>query len=222
MLPIAMTAPAETPWYEKHLIGMEVGPTGAQWGSDLRDTGYAAEFSGTDIVAKQIEIGSEYLVIWGRDGEWAYYDSKLMPKAPGLGDRDPLQEAVDAAKPHGLPVIVYCVVQSSGHALREHPEFAMYGPDRKPIPNRVSLTGPYRDFVKGLLTEMLAYDIDGFHIDMVDQGFGPPYGCYAEHSEAQFEERYGHEMPSGVTWDEAWDNMLEFRYDTSARLREAT
>jgi hypothetical protein len=212
---LAESTHADPPWYERHLIGMEVGPTGAQWGSDPRDTGYAAAFSGTEIVAKQIEIGSEYLVLWGRDGEWAYYNSTLMPKAPGLGDRDPLREAVDAAKPHGLPLIVYCVVQSSGHALRAHPEFAMVGPDRKPIPNRVCLNGPYRDFIKGLLTEMLAYDIDGFHVDMVDQGFGPPYGCYCAQCDARFKQRYHQEMP-GVTWDAAWDKMLEFRYDTSA------
>lgn len=215
-----MVSSGEVPWYDRHLIGMEVGPTGAQWGSDPGDTGYAASFSGTDIVAKQIEIGSEYLVLWGRDAEWAYYNSTLMPKAPGLADRDPLREAVDAARPHHLPVIVYCVVQSSGYALREHPEFAMYGPDHNPIPNRICLNGPYRDFIKGLLTEMLAYGIDGFHVDMVDQGFGPPYGCYCAHCTALFKKQYQTEMPGGVSWDADWDRMLAFRYDTSARFEQ--
>jgi hypothetical protein len=43
-----------------------------------------------------------------------YYDSKLMPKAPGLGARDVIRESVDAAKPLGMPVIVYTVVQAGG------------------------------------------------------------------------------------------------------------
>ena len=30
---------AEARWFEKALIGMEVGPTGAQFGADPRDTG---------------------------------------------------------------------------------------------------------------------------------------------------------------------------------------
>ena len=28
----------------------------------------------------------------------------------------------------------------------------------------------------------------------------------------------GKPMPKGVTWDEDWDRMLEFRYQTSARF----
>lgn len=212
----AQAAEQEAPWFQRRLVGMEVGPTGAQWGSDPKDTGYCAQFNGRAIVEKQLAIGSEYLVLWARDGEWAYYDSELMPKCPGLGARDPLREAVEAAAPHGLPVIAYCVVQSGGHALRTHPEFAMVGADGKPVPGRVCLNSGYRGFVKHLLAEMLAYGVDGFHVDMVDQGFGPPYGCWCAVCRKRFEARYGSAMPDGATWDPAWDRMLEFRYDTSA------
>lgn len=213
-----MPAGANPPWYETRLVGMEVGPTGAQWGSDPRDVDYAARFNGREIVEQQIKLGSEYLVLWGRDCEWAYYDSKVMPKCPGLGARDPLREAVDAAKPHRLPVIVYTVVQAGGGTLARHPEFAMYGADDKPIPGRVCLNGPYRAFMRELLDEMLAYDIDGFHIDMLDQGFGPPYGCFCKHCRALFREQYGREMPTSESWDGVWNDFLEFRYDTSANL----
>jgi hypothetical protein len=202
---------------------MEVGPSGAQWGSDPRDVGYASRFNGREIVEKQIDMGSEYLVLWARDHEWAYYDSKLMPKCPGLGARDPLREAVEAAKPHKLPLIAYCVVQAGGHALREHPEWAMVGADGQPIPGRVCLNSPYRDFVHGLLEEMLSYGLDGFHVDMVDQGFGPPYGCFCTHCKAAFDAQFpGQAMPGGVSWDESWDRMLEFRYETSARFERDT
>jgi hypothetical protein len=213
------------PWFEKTLIGMEVGPTGAQWGSDLKDVGYSSRFDGAEIVAKQIELGSEYLVLWARDGEWAYYDSKLAAKVPGLGARDPLREAVDAAKPHKLPIIAYCVVQGGGRALREHPEWEMVGADGKPIPGRLCLNSPYRDYVHGLLEEMLAYGLDGFHVDMVDQGFGPPYGCYCEHCKKAFTEKFatGETIPSGgVDWSEGWDQMLEFRYFTSDSFERDT
>jgi hypothetical protein len=195
---------------------MEVGPTGAQFGADARDTGYAAQFNGKDIVDKQIEVGSEYLVIWGRDGEWAYYDSQVAPKAPGLGDRDPLREAAEAAKANGLPLIVYCVVQSGGYALREHPEFGMVDVAGNVIPGRVCLNSAYRDHVKELISEMLDYGIDGFHIDMVDQGFGPPYGCWCASCQPRFKAKYGADMPAAIEWDESWDHVLEIRYDTSA------
>lgn len=210
----------EVPWFKRLKLGMEVGPTGAQWGSDPRDAGYAAKFDGADIVQALHGIGAEYLVIWGRDHAWAYYDSKLMPKAPGLGERDVIREAVEAARPLGMPVIVYTVVQAGGWAIEQHPEWKMVGADGNVIEGRVCFNSGYRQFMLGLLEEMLAYDIDGFHVDMMDQGFGPPYGCWCEHCKALFEKEYKQPMPGGVTWDEAWDKMLQFRANTSARFED--
>jgi hypothetical protein len=207
------------PWYERLLVGMEVGPTGAQSGCDSADSGYATRFNGRDIVRKCVEAHCQYVVIWSRDGEFAYYDSKVMPKAPGLGQRDVLREAVDEAARHKLPVIVYCVVQYGTQAMRDHPEYRMVDPQGKPI-ERVCFNTGYRDFVKRLLLEMLAYGIDGFHIDMMDLGFGPPYGCWCANCRKRFEAEYGRPMPKGVTWDDDWDRMLEFRCNTSARYEK--
>ena len=90
---------SETPWYEQSLVGMEVGPTGAQFGhSDRADTRYCREFDGREIVRRCVSANSEYLVMWVRDGDYAYYDSQLLPKAPGLGARDPLQETMEEAR----------------------------------------------------------------------------------------------------------------------------
>lgn len=196
---------------------MEVGPTGAQFGSDPTDIGYAARFNGHDIVRQCVKAGCDYLVIWARDGEYAYYDSKLMPKCPGLGTRDVLRETVDEARKFRLPVIAYCVVQATGYAYQRFPEFRMRDPNGREI-GRICFNSGYGEFVKKLLAEMLSYGIDGFHIDMLDQGFGPPYGCWCDACRKRFEAEYGRAMPRGVTWDEDWDRMLEFRYATSARL----
>jgi hypothetical protein len=162
----------------------------------------------------------DYLVIWARDGDYAYYDSKLLPKAPGLGRRDPLRETVEEARRYELPVIAYCVVQQGGHFLDAHPELAM----RDPAGNRIGrfcYNSGYLDVMKEILAEQLAYGIDGFHIDMLDQGFGPPYGCWCEHCRNKFEAEHGRPIPKGVTWDQDWDRMLEFRYATSARFERA-
>ncbi len=208
---------AAGPWYEELLVGMEVGPTGAQFGADPADVAYATRFSGKDIVDAQIATGSQYLVIWGKDGEYAYYNSKVAPKCPGLGERDVLREAVDAAKPHGLPVIVYCVVQANGYPLRKHPEYKMRDHEGNAI-DRVCLNSGFMGHLKVVVDEMLAYGIQGFHIDMLDQGFGPPYGCWCGNCRERFGKDYGRPMPPGVTWDEDWDRMMEFRYNTSERF----
>src|SRR5512135_1605041 len=93
---IAAVTTAETPWFHRALVGMEIGPTGAQFGySDSNDVRYCARFDGREIVRHALAAHSEYLVLWVRDGDYAYYNAALLPKAPGLGRRDPLREALE-------------------------------------------------------------------------------------------------------------------------------
>lgn len=203
------------PWFQRSLVGMEVGPTGSQFGGDPADVGYAAKFDGRQIARATRDCGGEYLVIWARDGDWAYYDSKLQPKCPGLGNRDVLREAVDEGRKLKLPVISYCVQQYPGDTLKQHPDWRIVGSDGKPIDGRVCYRSGYRQFMKEMLNEQLAYGIAGFHLDMVDQGFGPPYGCWCGICQKEFQAQHGRPMPKGVTWDEDWDRMLQFRYASS-------
>lgn len=208
-------------WFEKVWVGMEVGPTGAQFGySDPTDTRYCAQFDGREMVRKALAAHSQYLVLWLRDGDFAYYNSSFLPKAPGLGTRDPLREAVEEAHRAHLPLIGYCVVQQGGTFLKAHPEWEMRSAEGKPI-GRFCYNSGYLEAMKQMMSEQLAYGIDGFHVDMLDQGFGAPYGCWCESCKAQFEKQFGKPMPHGVTWDEDWDRMLEFRYQTSDQFEKA-
>ena len=210
----------DAPWFTRMWVGLEVGPTGSQFGGDPADTGYASKFDGREIARATKACGGEYLVIWARDGDWAYYDSKLQPKCPGLGSRDVLREAVDEGHKLGLPIIAYCVLQYPGDTLKQHPDWRIVGSDGKPIDGRVCFRSGYREFMKQMLSEQLAYGIDGFHLDMVDQGFGPPYGCWCDTCQKEFQAQHNRPMPKGVTWDEDWDRMLEFRYASSDRFEK--
>jgi hypothetical protein len=200
---------------------MEVGPTGAHFGnSDTNDTRYCSGFDGREVVRRCVGAGCEYLVIWARDGDYAYYNSMLLLKCPGLGKRDVLRETVQEARQQKLPVIAYCVVQQGGHYLAAHPEFEMRDPQGRRI-GRFCYNSGYLEVMKQIVAEQLAYGINGFHIDMVDQGFGPPYGCWCDACRKLFETEFGCPMPKGVTWDENWDRMLEFRYRSSERFEKA-
>ena len=208
-------------WYERSLVGMEFGPTGAQFGhSDAKNARYCSKFGGREIARRCISANCEYLVIWARDGDYAYYDSKLLPKTPGLGTRDALLETMVEARKHNLPVIAYCVVQQGGHFLDEHSEYEMRDVRGNRI-GRFCYNSGYLEVMKDIVAEQLAYGIDGFHIDMLDQGFGPPYGCWCEHCRKKFKTQYSRDMPNGVTWDKDWDWMLEFRYTTSEKFEKA-
>ncbi|MCP5525047.1 MAG: beta-galactosidase trimerization domain-containing protein [Verrucomicrobiales bacterium] len=209
-----------SPWYAHSLVGLEVGPTGSQFGSSPSDVGFASRFNGGDIARATQACGAEYLVIWAREGDWVFYDSKFQPKPPGLGNRDVLREAVGEGHRLGLPVIAYCQVQYPGHTLREHPDWRAVASDGKPIDGRVCYRSGYLEYLKQMVDEQLAYGIDGFHLDMVDQGFGPPYGCWCATCRKEFEAEYGRPMPAGVTWDEDWDRMLKFRYAGSERFEK--
>jgi hypothetical protein len=209
------------PWFSRALVGMEVGPTGAQFGGGKHAPGYAANFNGREIVRRCVEANAEYLVLWVRDGEFTFHDSKLVPKPPGLRDRDVLREAVEEGRKLDLPIIVYCQIQYPAYELRRHPEWKVRQVNGEPIHHLVCYNTPYTNVVKGLVAEMLDYGIAGFHLDMVDQGFGPPHGCWCDHCQTLFQAEYGRPLPKGVNWeDEDWDRMLQFRYDTSDRLEK--
>ncbi|MGC9052781.1 MAG: family 10 glycosylhydrolase [Candidatus Hydrogenedens sp.] len=208
-------------WYEKARVGMEVGPTGAQWGfSSVNDERYCSKWDGAEIVRRCHQANCDYVVVWVRDGDYAYYNSKILLKAPGLKDRDPLKESINEAKKYNMPVIAYCVVQQGGHYIEQHPEFLMHDLNGKPIYHRFCYNSGYLEVMKQIVDEIMDYGVQGFHIDMVDQGFGPPYGCACPACKNLFKEQYGLEMPTSITWDDAWKNFLEFRYKSSENFEK--
>ena len=219
--PLARAATNSTPWFNRVLVGMEVGPTGAQFAGGRHAPDYATNFNGRDIVRRCVGANAEYLVLWVRDGEFTFHDSKLLPKPAGLRDRDVLREAVEEGRRLNLPIIAYCQLQYPAHELRQHPEWKARQANGEPINHLVCFNTPYTNVVKALLAEMLGYGIAGFHLDMVDQGFGPPHGCWCDACQQLFQAEYGRPMPKGVNWeDEDWDRMLEFRAATSDRFEK--
>ncbi len=217
--PSRAAAPDDRPWYERCLVGLHIDPTGTQYGIDPEDAAYAAKFDGREVARRCQESGGEYLCLWVRDGEYVYYDSKIEPKAPGLGRRDVLREAVEEGHKLGLPVIAYNTLQYCYLTLRRHPEWRMVGADGEPFA-RVCFRSSYLDYMKKLLAEQLAYGVDGLELDMMDQGFIPPYGCWCAACEQEYEARWGEPMPRHLSWDEDWDHVLQLRYDSSDQFEK--
>lgn len=221
LLVCAAAPGAEPPWFTRSIVGLEVGPTGAQFAGGRHAPDYARHFDGREIVRRSVAANAEYLVLWVRDGDFTFHRSRWVPRPAGLGDRDVLREAADEARRHHLPLIAYCQLQYPAHELRQHPDWKARAADGKPIDHLVCFNSPYTNVVKELLAEMLSYGLAGFHLDMVDQGFGPPHGCWCERCQRQFEAEYQRPMPKAIDWeDEGWHRMLQFRYATSDRLEK--
>ena len=47
--PVGLLAADSPSWFTRSLVGLEVGPTGSQFGGDPADVGYAARFDGHEI-----------------------------------------------------------------------------------------------------------------------------------------------------------------------------
>ncbi|MCL5019795.1 MAG: beta-galactosidase trimerization domain-containing protein, partial [Patescibacteria group bacterium] len=204
----------QSPWYRQLLVGIEVGPTGA----NDKDKIYMARASGKEIIENIVKSKSEYLVIFMKDQDFAYYNSKAARKCPNLGHRDLLRECLDEAKKYALPVVAYCQIQYDTATWKEHPEWRMKDKDGKDINSRLCYNSGYLEFIKQVAAEMMEYEIKGFHFDMLDYGFGTPIGCWCEYCQSGFKKEYGIAMPADVTWDEAWDKMLEFRCNSNTRF----
>ena len=193
------------PWYRRLWTGIEISPV---------------TVTGKEVVDNLVKAKVDYAVIFMKDGDYAYYNSKIATKAPYLGERDLLRECLDEAEKHGMPIIAYCMVQYDGFSWNAHPEWRMKDYEGKEIQPRLCYNSGYIEQVKQFAAEMMEYEISGFHFDMLDFGFGAPYGCWCDTCKRLFKERYGIEPPQGVTWDDAWDKMLEFRCDSNARFSE--
>jgi hypothetical protein len=55
---------SQPPWFARALVGMEVGPTGAQFAGGKHAPDYAANLDGRELVRRCQQANAEYLVLW--------------------------------------------------------------------------------------------------------------------------------------------------------------
>ena len=209
---------AGKPWYIKNTVGIEFGPTG----SAVNDMDFMSKMTGKDIVEKALAANAEYLILFCKDGSCAYYKSKYRPMPESLQGRDLLQEVCDAAKGTGLNVLAYAVVQYDSYARARHPEWELKDCNGNGL-YKLCLRSPgYIEEMVKIVDELTDYDIVGLHIDMLDIGFDPQYGCWCEHCQKVFREKYGYDMPKKFDLDDPkFKDVMEFRYTNNKDMTDA-
>ncbi len=195
-------------------MGIEIGPTGA----NDKDLIFMSKATGKAFIEHCRMAHAEYVVVFMKDQNFAYYDSQIARKCPNLGERDLLRECLEEARKHDLPVIAYVQVQYDTSSWQAHPEWRMKDSNGEDIGGRLCFNSGYLEFIKQILAELMKCPIAGLHVDMLDFGFFPPYGCWCDRCQALFHDAYGIAMPAGATWDDAWEKMLEFRCNSNTRF----
>lgn len=164
-----------------------------------------------DTLAKTMVDMDANVVRIGTMGKYAMIQGINFTKHPSLGNRDILQETIDACKPKGIKVIPYI---STGHKLgwsMVTNDFPEYGQKTTPngIPDRshmyvgedhgtVCWMGPYRDaYLKYVEHVVRDYEIDGIYFDSWKTLYFWPDNkiCYCEGCVNGFRKATGLELP---------------------------
>jgi hypothetical protein len=206
-------------WYERLVPGVHLDYHYPEW-----DDYILSKANPREDIKKVVDSGAELVVVFAKCmyGH-AYYNTKVGHKHKNLANRDFLEEWVTEARKHKLVVLAYYIMHEDLWAGVHHPEWTMKEPDGKIVPGRLGTdymcyNSGYRDYVKAQLAEIMEYDIDGFHFDMLWFGRTGTV-CYCpENCRPLFRKTYGIEMPEKPSWDGAWRNFLEFRYESSGRF----
>ncbi len=140
-------------------------------------------------------------VFWG--GE-VYFQSRVAPHAPGLGELDYLREAMDESARTGVSIVVYmnpnalypehplfsqCVLRDADGRLSQR---AAYGASFRPGARYACINHPrYRQFLREVLTEIFErYQAHGLYVDGLT-----PHACFCVHCRAEWRAMFGTEMP---------------------------
>ena len=223
-LPRRSFAASPRKWYEHLTPGIHLDYHYPEW-----DPYLISKADGASMIRTIAETKAEMVVVFAKCHYGnCYYNTKTGHKHKNLGDRDLLLEWVTESRKRGMKLLAYYSVDRDVWAGHQHPEWRMkdaagniVDEDRYPpewaAMGYLCYNSPYLDHVKAQVDEILAYDIDGFHFDMLWYG---PSGkvCYCENCRPLFRSRYGIDMPPAASWDEPWRKFLEFRYDSNAKF----
>jgi uncharacterized lipoprotein YddW (UPF0748 family) len=210
------------------------------------------------IVDNVAEAGFTDVFFQIRGNGTAFYNSRLEPhayelsggKVPMLGTDpgwDPLQQAIDSARRHELRVHAYMNVLPGWKGLEdppagakqlwtEHPDWFMVdslGKKMLPTSGWYSFLNPVlpevRAHLRGIVTELCAYDVDGIHLDYIRYPHDYRLVASQHYPNATDEELLRHaefsydpvsqaELFNEYGWDVSREQITQFRCDSVTRV----
>jgi len=159
-------------------------------------------------------------------GGTAFYQSKIAPHYPGLGDRDLLSEAIELGHKNGQKIIVYMASIWGSRAMYEdHPDWAQRKANSDlntwdEALNTVAMcpNSPYRDYFNSLVLEISNnYNIDGFYFDEASfQSW-----CNCKYCQRKFNQETGFDLITVEDWNSPlFKKFIRWRYTQISTWRK--
>jgi hypothetical protein len=160
-------------------------------------------------------------------GGAAFYQSKIAPHYPGLGERDLLADAIEAAHANGQKAIAYLAsIWGNRDLYFAHPDWAQRKADGRVTTwdehyNSVAMDplSPYRDYFASIVKEIADnYAVDGFYFDEPSfQSWSASQACCRA-----FEAEFGVPLPTEERWDDPiFQKFVAWRFDQIAAWRRS-
>ncbi len=159
-----------------------------------------------------------------------FYNTKIGNKHAGLGDRDWLEEIVEAARKYDIKIGCYFNFSRDNRMWYLKPNWRQLWQDgtprgeveqQNPDWDNMCHNSPYRDYILSLLHEITAnYDIHGYWMDRLDWGGKLPdkFSCSCEYCQAKFQAEIGAPIPTTVNWnDPIWRRFVHWRSECLRR-----
>lgn len=160
-------------------------------------------------------------------GGTAFYQSRLAPHYPGLGERDLLTETLNAAHHNGQKVIAYIASIWGGREMfLAHEDWAQRKADGQVTSWDEDFTSvamcpnsPYREYLAEVVREISEnYAVDGFYFD--EPSFQSWCSCI--HCREKFYAEYHAELPVVEDWDNpTFQKFIHWRYQQITEWRRS-
>ncbi len=159
-------------------------------------------------------------------GGSTFYQSKIAPHYPGLGERDLLADAVSRAHQHGQKAVAYIASIWGGRDLfNAHPDWAQRHADGTVTSWDDAYTtvamcpnSPYREYLASIVREIADnYDVDGFYFD--EPSFQS--WCNCSYCQDKFYREFHQPLPTREQWDDpVFQKFLQWRYRQISSWRQ--
>jgi hypothetical protein len=176
-----------------------------------------------NAIAEDLEQCNVNVIRVGAARTYAYFQSKIAPVAPSIGERDLLEEIISAANSRGIKVVTYIQLGYENVILyRQHPDWVSRMLDGRPMavgrPEEVHLcwNSPYREWKISVIKEICSnYNVAGMYLD------GPTYFgyCYCDYCRRKFRSEFNMDIPQREDWqDPSWQEYALWRYQVLASV----